>query len=76
MQTPPAKAIKIATLGSAVVGDHTKVVVNELDLRQSEGVVEGHEDGWLHQNVDHVHGSMPKEEGGCVKPCRVHMWSM
>ena len=49
---------------------HTGVVVYELDLGQGEGVVEGHEDSWLHHNVNHVHGCMPKEESGCVKPCK------
>lgn len=41
----------------------TKVVIYELDLWQSESVVEGHEYGWLNHNVNHVHGCMPKEEG-------------
>jgi hypothetical protein len=40
----------------------TYVVVHKLDLWQGEGVVEGHEDGWLHQDINHVHGCMPKEE--------------
>ena len=49
---------------------HTSIVVYEFDLWEGEGVVEGHEDGWLHHDVNHVHGCVPKEEGGCVKPCR------
>ena len=42
----------------------TYVVVHELDLWQREGVVEAHEDGWLHNYVDEVHDLVPKEEGG------------
>ena len=45
------------------------IVVKELDLREGKGVVQGHENRWLDQNVDHVHSCMPKEEGRRVQPC-------
>ena len=50
-------------------GGRTTVVVHKLDLREGEGVVEGHEDGGLHHNVNHVHGSMAKEERRGVQAC-------
>jgi len=40
----------------------TYVVIHKLDLWQGEGIVEGHEDSWLHQDINHVHGCMPEEE--------------
>ncbi len=41
----------------------TYVVVHKLDLWQREGVVEAHEDGRLHKDVDEVHDLVPEEEG-------------
>ncbi len=43
----------------------TDVVVHKFDLWQREGVIEAHEDGWLHKYVDEVHDLVPKEESGC-----------
>ena len=45
----------------------TYVVVHKFDLWQGEGVVEGHEDGWLHQDINHVHGC-PKKNAEVCKP--------
>ena len=53
-----------------IVQGLTCIVVQELDLWQSEGVVEGHEDGWLDQDVNQVHGRMAKEEGRRVQACK------
>lgn len=39
------------------------IVVEEFDLWEGEGIIQGHKDCRLDQNVDHVHGSMPKKEG-------------
>ena len=50
----------------------TYVVVQEPDLWQGEGVVEGHEDSWLHQDVNQVHGCVPKEECRSVQACILH----
>ena len=47
----------------------TYVVVHKLDLWQREGVVEAHEDGWLHKYVDEVHDLVPKEESSCPQAC-------
>ena len=47
----------------------TYVVVQELDLWQREGVVEAHEDGWLHKDVNEVHDLVPKEKGSRPQPC-------
>ena len=47
------------------------VVVHKLDLWQGEGVVQGHEDSGLHQDVNQMHGCMPKEEGRCVQSCKI-----
>ncbi len=44
-------------------GALTYVVVHKLDLWQREGVVEAHEDGRLHKDVDEVHDLVPEEEG-------------
>ena len=40
----------------------TEVVVHKLDLWQGESVVQGHEDGRLHQHIYHVHGCVTEEE--------------
>ena len=48
----------------------TYVVVQELDLRQREGVVEAHEDSRLHKDVDEMHDLMTKEEGRRPKACK------
>ena len=42
---------------------HTYIVVHKLDLRQRQGVVEAHEDGRLHEDVNQVHNLVPEEEG-------------
>ncbi len=50
----------------------THVVVEKPDLWQGESVVQGHEDSWLDQDVNQVHGCMPKEEGRSVQACISH----
>ena len=50
-------------------GELACVVVQELDLREGQGVIQGHKDCWLDQNVNHVHGCMAEEEGRGVQPC-------
>ena len=54
-------AVTGRTAGVEVV--HTDVVVHKSDLRQRQGVVEAHEDGRLHEDVNQVHNLVPEEKG-------------
>ena len=50
-------------------GTPTYVIVHKFDLWQRQGVVQAHEDGRLHEDVDQVHDLVPKEEGSRPQPC-------